>query len=139
MAARQKTLRSCAGIGSDPTVADESGAEGTVSIVGVDELDPARGAASQTCLTLLTHLRWNGELGSSHFSLSGVVGVVANTGLNRFRLRCGSARAEDANQICTVDGNPLMEHYDEYSKRHVGRRKTNKESGQVAAKKKCYR
>jgi len=34
------------GIGSDPTVADESGAEGTVSIVGVDELDPARGGVS---------------------------------------------------------------------------------------------
>jgi hypothetical protein len=27
-------------------VADESGAEGTVSIVGVDELDPARGGVS---------------------------------------------------------------------------------------------
>jgi transcription elongation factor GreB len=28
-------------------VADESGAEGTVSIVGVDELDPARGGVSR--------------------------------------------------------------------------------------------
>jgi len=42
-------------------------------------------------------------------------------------------------QICTVDENPIMERNDEYSKRYVGRRKTNKESGQVAAKKKYYR
>jgi transcription elongation factor GreB len=47
VAARQKTLWSlCAVFGSDPTVADESGAEGTVSIVGVDELDPACGGVS---------------------------------------------------------------------------------------------
>ena len=42
-------------------------------------------------------------------------------------------------QICTVDENPIMEWNDEYSKRYVGLRKTNKESGQVAAKKKYYR
>jgi hypothetical protein len=36
----------CVGIGSDPTLADESDAEGTVSIVGADELDPARGGVS---------------------------------------------------------------------------------------------
>ena len=30
-------------------------------------------AASQTWLTLLTHLRWNGELGSNRLSLSCVV------------------------------------------------------------------
>src|SRR5437660_7231710 len=66
--------------------------------------------------------------------------LKTNSGLRtRFRLRRGSARAEDANQICTVDGNPIMERYDEYSKGHVGRRKRNKESGQVPAKKKCYR
>ena len=32
--------------GATVTVADESGAERTVSIVGVDELDPARGRVS---------------------------------------------------------------------------------------------
>ena len=39
----RKHCRACAGTASDPTVADKSGAEGTVSIVGVDEFDPARG------------------------------------------------------------------------------------------------
>ena len=41
-----KHCAACAGIRSDPTVADESGAEGTVSIVGIDELDPVRGGVS---------------------------------------------------------------------------------------------
>ena len=35
-AARQNTFRAWAGIGSDPTVADESGAEGTLSIVRIE-------------------------------------------------------------------------------------------------------
>ena len=38
--------RRLAVIDSDPAVADESGAEETVSLVGVDELDPARGGVS---------------------------------------------------------------------------------------------
>ena len=42
----RKHCGACAGIGSDPTVADESGADGIVSIVGVGELDPARRGVS---------------------------------------------------------------------------------------------
>ncbi len=55
------------------------------------------------------------------------------------RLSYRLAGAADAKEICTEVGNPLNRSYGEYPKKHAGGSTANKEGGQVAAKKECYR
>ena len=74
-----------------------------------------RGVGLSMLDNLFAAWRIESQMGQVRFLLS-VIAVFATADLIRFRLRRGLARADDTNQICTLDGNPIMKRNDEYSK-----------------------